>query len=128
MRKIKREVVECMTDFVVSGHILTSHFIFPEDFVGFQGHFPSNKVLPGVCQIQCITSMLEKWKKKTVLIKEIVLAKFLFPVLPLEEVTCVCKDITDIDDNLIVKAFISKGENRVAEFKLKVCFIDREGR
>ena len=128
MRKIKREVLQCMTDFVVSDHILTSHFVFPEDFIGFQGHFPSSKVLPGVCQIQCIISMLEKWKKKTVLLKEIVLAKFLSPVLPLEEVTCVCKDITGTDDNLIVKAFISKGENRVAEFKLRVCFIDREGK
>lgn len=113
-----------MTGLVESDGTLTSRFVFPEDFIGFQGHFPGNKVLPGVCQIQCIASMLETWKNKAVAIKEIVLAKFLAPVLPSEELTCVCRDITAADKYFMVKAYVNKGAERVAEFKLKVYFVE----
>ena len=68
-----------MTDLAVSDQRLTASFLFPEDFIGFQGHFPGNKILPGVCQIQCVISMLEKWKKKNIVLREIVLAKFFSP-------------------------------------------------
>ena len=130
MRKIKKEIAQRMTGLAESNGALTSSFIFPEEFIGFQGHFPGNKVLPGVCQIQCIASMLEAWKNKAIAIKEIVLAKFLAPVMPSEELTCVCKlaqetDLKSVSDkrneNFIVKAYVNKGSERVAEFKLKVC-------
>lgn len=120
-----------MTGLAESDGILTSRFVFPEDFIGFQGHFPSNKVLPGVCQIQCIASMLEAWKKCDVSLKEIMLAKFLKPVLPGEELTCECRLAPGIDfksapnqlsEDFMVKAYVNKGAERVAEFKLKVCF------
>lgn len=124
MRKIKTEVLRCMTDFAASDGTLTSCFVFHEDFIGFQGHFPSGKVLPGVCQIQCIISMLEKWKKNSVTLKEIMLTKFFAPVLPSEELTCVCSGIVDTDKEFVVKAQVKKGADRVAEFKLKVCFTD----
>ena len=79
-----------MTVLETSGEgVLTARFTFPEEFVGFQGHFPSDKVLPGVCQIQCIASMIEKYTGKSFLLKEIVSAKFLSPVLPSEEIICV---------------------------------------
>lgn len=114
-----------MTGFKESNGILTSGFIFPEGFIGFQGHFPSNKILPGICQIQCALSMLEKWKKTAVSLKEVVLAKFLKPVLPGEELTCECRDVASLNgSDFTVKAFVKKGEERIAEFKLKVCLAD----
>jgi len=104
---------------------LTAHFIFPDDFIGFQGHFPSKKLLPGVCQIQCITCMLEQWKRRSVALREIVYAKFFTPVLPQEELVCECRDIHHTDEGCTVKAFISKGTQKVAEMKLRVSFRDK---
>jgi 3-hydroxyacyl-[acyl-carrier-protein] dehydratase len=113
-----------MTDLKVTDNALTACFVFPADFIGFQGHFPQKKLLPGVCQIQCITCMLEKWKKNRVSLKEIVSAKFLSPVLPSEEITCECREIQDNGGEIIVRAFISRTGGRVAEMKLRVSLSD----
>lgn len=122
MKTIKREIERCITDLTALDRMLTAHFVFPEDFIGFQGHFPGNKILPGICQIQCIIIMLERWKKKRVMLKEIVLAKFLSSVFPSEELTCVCKDIADTSGDFILKASCSKGSQKISELKLRVCF------
>lgn len=117
---IRKEVERYMTALESSADgILTACFIFPEEFVGFQGHFPSEKVLPGVCQIQCVVSMIEKYSGKTFLIKEIVSAKFLSPVLPSEEICCVCSRVEDTLEEFVVKASVDKGGRTVAELKLR---------
>lgn len=102
--------------------VLTAYFIFPEDFLGFQGHFPEEKVLPGVCQIQCVTTMIEKYTGKSVLLKEIVSVKFLAPVFPSEEIICVCRGIKDANSAFVVKASVSRNGKAVAEMKLKGSF------
>ena len=115
-----------MTVLETSGDgILTARFTFPEEFVGFQGHFPSDKVLPGVCQIQCIASMIEK-SGRPFLIKEIVSAKFLSPVLPSEEIVCVCSRPEHTSEEFVVKASVSKAGRVVAEFKLRGQFQGKE--
>ncbi len=113
-----------MTDLAESNHVLTSHFTFPEDFVGFQGHFPARKILPGICQIQSVHSMLERWSGKRVVLKEIVGAKYFSPIVPSEQVTCTCKEVRDTSEALVLKAVLTKGEQKISEIKLKVCFVD----
>ncbi len=121
MRTIKKEIAQCMYDLdLEDNHILTAHFVFPEDFIGFQGHFPENKILPGICQIQCVIAMLEEWKKKKVVLKEIVLAKFLLPVRPFEELACTGQNIEESNGELALKVLFSKSGKKTAEIKLKV--------
>ncbi len=123
MSSVKKGIEKCMRDLTASDNMLTAHFAFPENFIGFEGHFPGNKILPGVCQIQCALTMLEKWKNRDVMLKEIILAKFFSMVAPLEEVTCVCKGIEETAGDFIFKASISNGDKKIAEIKLKVRFI-----
>jgi 3-hydroxyacyl-[acyl-carrier-protein] dehydratase len=110
-----------MTDFRISedGGIHAS-FEFPEDFVGFQGHFEDNKILPGVCQVQCVINMFEKWKKKRAMLREIIMAKFLSPVLPKETLMCACRLIDHPGDDFILKASFSKEGKKVADVKLRL--------
>ena len=116
---IKTEVEKYMSVLETSGDgVLTARFTFPGEFVGFQGHFPSGKVLPGVCQIQCISSMLEK-SGRPFLLKEIVSAKFLSPVLPSEEIVCSCSSPEHAGGDFVVKASVRKAGRVVAEFKLR---------
>ena len=103
----------------VDGNALTAVFIFPEDFIGFQGHFPSRKVLPGVCHIQCVTLMFEKAKERPVTLKEIIQAKYISPVLPSEELICVCSSAQE-GRNFILKATLSRDSQKVSELKLRV--------
>jgi 3-hydroxymyristoyl/3-hydroxydecanoyl-(acyl carrier protein) dehydratase len=111
-----------MTCFGKEGQRLTSCFAFPAGFIGFQGHFPQKKVLPGVCQIQCVITLLEKGSEKAVFLKEVVLAKYFTPVFPDEKVTCVISDMGDACGEAVVKAAISRASDKIAEMKLRVSY------
>ena len=102
-----------------AGGKLSARFTFPDDFIGFQGHFPDAKVLPGVCQMECAAGMIERWSGKPVRITEVMNAKFLAPVLPSEEVACECGPVGD-GPELVVRAVWSRAGARVSEIKLRV--------
>lgn len=120
MRTIKEEIEHYMTGLEMESEKLTSRFSFPPEFVGFQGHFPSKKILPGVCQLQCVLSTLEKGRVKNVVLKEVVLAKYFSPLFPDDEVTCVINDGGAASGEHTVKAVITKNTVKIAELKLRV--------
>jgi 3-hydroxyacyl-[acyl-carrier-protein] dehydratase len=116
---IKKEVEKYMTVMdAPSEGMLKASFTFPEEFVGFQGHFPAEKILPGVCQIQCVVSMFEK-AGRAFLLKEIISAKFFSPVLPSEEILCACSTTEETPEAFTVKASVSKAGKVVSEMKLR---------
>jgi 3-hydroxyacyl-[acyl-carrier-protein] dehydratase len=126
LRKIKKEVEQYMTALTTEGQTHTSRFRFPEDFVGFQGHFPDKKILPGVCQLQAALTTLEKANKQAVELKEIMSAKYFSPVLPGEELTCVCSHVPEKESTITVKAVMFKNEAKIAEFKLRIRFTEAQ--
>jgi 3-hydroxymyristoyl/3-hydroxydecanoyl-(acyl carrier protein) dehydratase len=104
---------------------VTASFKFPAEFIGFQGHFPTGKVLPGACQIQCALSTIETSLKQRVTLKEILLAKFIAPVYPGERVTCTVGGAADgAGGSVIYKARFTKGAEKVADLKLRVSLGD----
>lgn len=120
MRTIKAETERYMNALAREDARLSARFQFPAEFIGFQGHFPEKKILPGVCQVQCALSLLEKGVGTGVVLKEIVLAKYFSPVFPDEEVKCVVSDIGDSGNEMTVKAAITKGDSKVSEMKLRI--------
>lgn len=128
MSTIKAEIGRSMTGLTKEGKRLTSCFTFPSGFIGFQGHFPQKKVLPGVCQIQCALTLLEQGSGKAVFLKEVVLAKYFSPVFPDEEVTCVISDMGDARGEIVVKAAISRKSDKISEMKLRVSYDDGENK
>jgi hypothetical protein len=125
---IKSEIERCMTGLTKEGTRLTSCFAFPPGFIGFQGHFLQKKVLPGVCQIQCALTLLEKGSGKAVVLKEVVVAKYFSPVFPDDEVTCVIGDMGDTGEEIVVKAALSRKNDRISEMKLRVSYDDGESK
>ena len=122
MSRIKREIVGSMRGLAGDGSTLSARFVFPEEFIGFQGHFPEKKILPGVCQVQCVLSMLEEHAKRPLTLREIVQVKFFTPVSPGEEITCVCRDVQNSTVDFTVKAQMSRGDQKVSEMKLRLCY------
>lgn len=120
---MKKAVEQCMLDFeITESGDLRSRFVFPEDFIGFQGHFPDNKILPAISQVQCVMNTIEKYKGRRAVLHEIIMAKFLSPVLPSEELVCTGKSVEEDNEGMVLKAFLSKDGKRTAEIKLRVRF------
>jgi len=122
---LSRQIRECMSELrEAEKGTLTARFVFPAEFLGFQGHFPGKPVLPAVCEIQGAVAMLEAWKKTGVVLREIILAKFSAPVTCDEEVVYACSMGMEDRDGAVVKATLSKDGRRIARFKLRVAFED----
>jgi len=95
-------------------------FCFGEDFSGFQGHFPAKKVLPGVCQIQCVLVLLGRWQDADARLSEITNVKYVLPVFPGDEISCRIISLKDLGEGLFsLKASMLKGTERVSDFRLK---------
>jgi 3-hydroxymyristoyl/3-hydroxydecanoyl-(acyl carrier protein) dehydratase len=122
LSKIQKEIERYMSEVTTTDSILTSSFLFPAEFIGFQGHFPAKKVLPGACQIQCVLSTIEEALEKRVTLKEIVLAKYIAPVLPDDTMHCSVSVVPDAGGDVNCKARITKGAEKVTELKLRITF------
>lgn len=125
MSKLVQEIKQCMSDLSETNeNEVEARFLFPEGFTGFQGHFPEVPILPAVCEIQAVVALLEAWSERHVELTEIVLAKFLAPVVPGQEVSFLCSLDKNEDDRALVSAEIAKDGSEIGRFKLRVTFRD----
>lgn len=78
----------------------------------FEGHFPGQPVLPGVCQIQLVKELLEKALEKELFLSEASQCKFLMMVNPREtqklEVTI---DYKPVEQKIAANAVIRNQES-----------------
>jgi 3-hydroxyacyl-[acyl-carrier-protein] dehydratase len=127
LRKIKSEIREYMEPGNREEGLWEASFLFPPEFIAFQGHFPGRAILPGACQIQCLLSMLEAFTGKALALKEIVLAKYITPVLPDEAVTVrLIEPISPDFSGTTVKAVLLHDEVKVSEIRIRVTHLERE--
>ncbi len=123
MSEIARQTLRCMSDLSeVGAGELRARFLFPAEFVGFQGHFPGRPVLPAVCEIQAALAMLETWKSERVRLRQIVQAKFSALVSCDEEVVFSCSVTSEDVHGVLVKVSVAKDGGSVARFRLRVAF------
>jgi 3-hydroxymyristoyl/3-hydroxydecanoyl-(acyl carrier protein) dehydratase len=110
---------EIIRPFVSPGEMnagnLTAQFCFPESFSGFDGHFPGQPVLPGVCLIQSVLVAAERTLGKQLNLAEIVLSKFFAVTLPDQKLDAAIKI-----DGETVRAKISRDGDRIADIRLRV--------
>jgi len=123
MNKLMQEIKQCMFDLAETkkGEV-TARFLFPAEFIGFQGHFLEKPVLPGICKIQAVIAMLQAWEKGDVRLKEIVLAKFLSPVSPHYCLVFIYSKQTEDNSETLIKASVTSKDKKVAELQLRVSF------
>ena len=85
------------------------------DHAIYKGHFPQQAVVPGVMQIQIIKELLEDDLKMAMLIKEVIVAKYLRPVTPAENPVLqiqIDHKITESGEYLI-SATVGKDDNNL---------------
>ncbi len=116
-----QEIYKSMYDLSESpGENITARFLFRSDFSGFKGHFPGRPILPGICKIQAVLAMIEKWHKKNVCLTEISLAKFYIPVFDNQEIIISSGKPDKISDQMNIRASVTGGGKKIAELQLKL--------
>jgi 3-hydroxyacyl-[acyl-carrier-protein] dehydratase len=85
---VKEEIKNSLKNFNASedGGGISAEFTFGKGFSGFQGHFPGNPILPGVCQIEMVLAVLEKALKHKMTLKTLDRGKYVNAVKPDETV------------------------------------------
>lgn len=104
----------------LSENAIMAERLFDEEQLVFEGHFPQNKILPGVMLIEYALYLGEVYLKESNyarLLSEVVSARFLSPVTPGMRVVCQC-DFTDNKDVLSMKSVLSYGEVKFAKVKV----------
>ena len=119
MNLLRKSAIKCMSGLEHDAGKLSARFTFPDAFIGFQGHFPAAKVLPGICQMECAAGMIESWSGRPVRIVKVINAKFLAPVLPSEEILFECSTVASSGE-FDIKAKLTRAGIRVSDIKLRV--------
>jgi len=96
----------------------------------FKGHFPQQAIVPGVMQIQIIKELLEDDFKMALLIKEVIVAKYLRPVTPAEHRVLqiqIDHKITESGEYLI-NATVSNKETTFTKLKARLSESGMQGK
>jgi 3-hydroxyacyl-[acyl-carrier-protein] dehydratase len=92
-------------------------FIFGPSFLGFQGHFPGQPVLPAVVQIMILRESIIQQLQRELDIAQIARAKFLKVILP--NTTLVANwTIKELDGKYHCECFLDAEGRRASSFNL----------
>jgi len=70
-------------------------FRFGESFVGFQGHFPGNPILPAFVQMMMALSLVAEAFPVGHELSGVAAAKFHLPIRPHDEIQVECRDLEE---------------------------------
>lgn len=118
MNPIQQQIRSYISDTVQSDDKITAACSFPTDFIGFDGHFPDNPVLPGICMIQTVLAIGSVEQELT--LKEIAQAKFFSPVTANERCSFELTVLPHDDSDFVIKATVSRGSEKIAKIELLV--------
>ena len=90
---------------------------FAKDFIGFQGHFPDNPIVPGICLMDAIKILLERVLHKKLEVTEILSVKF-FNALGPEEDSRFNITFEENDGKLIAKSEINCDDRKISISKI----------
>ncbi len=100
--------------------VAEARFCFPEDFIGFAGHFPGDPILPGIAQIMAAVCAAEREEPAYPALRAVKLCKFLSPVRPGQEVLVRAElALSDADEKVLhVRAELSAAGTPCASMRL----------
>lgn len=112
---MRKEINGFLRNFSAEGDAATAELAFPPEFTGFQGHFPEQPILPGVCQMTLALVMADRMQGRRTKMAAVTNAKFVAVVMPDQPLEISCT----LTDGKLTANLTSKGE-RVGQFKLRI--------
>jgi 3-hydroxyacyl-[acyl-carrier-protein] dehydratase len=91
-------------------------FTFSIRFPGFDGHFPGQPVLPGVCMLTAVVVTLEEWLGLGVRVFEVRKARFLSPINPGQPLEIKCTQHKQTADTMVAQFTLrGAGDRKTSE-------------
>jgi 3-hydroxyacyl-[acyl-carrier-protein] dehydratase len=115
---LRDEIGDCLRSLEAAADGISASFVFPASFTGFDGHFPGNPILPGICAIQSAAVVLDRAKRCRTRIRTIRFAKFFSVVQPGETLNIQCRPDPNHPEKVRVTARC--GDRKVADIGLVV--------
>jgi 3-hydroxymyristoyl/3-hydroxydecanoyl-(acyl carrier protein) dehydratase len=103
----------------LTSDVFLGSLVFDPDFPGFQGHFPGNPILPGVCLIEAAVQLISCGSGRNLLLAELERVKFFSPVKPGDEVKLEFH-IEHLPDGVGAKGTMMSGQRKICAIKLKL--------
>ena len=92
-------------------------YIFPQSFLGFQGHFPGRPILPAVVQVMIFRESIAEKLKQNLEIASMTRAKFLKVVNPESPVTAIWTT-RETEGQFLCKCLLESDGERASSFNL----------
>lgn len=124
MTSVQSELKQCcLSARTGDDRTVSLEFCYAATFIGFQGHFPDDAILPGVCLLQSLCVGLEQaWGVRLRLVK-ISNAKFIAPTRPGETLSFQVSVSERKDRAITLKAKVTRNHERIAELSAKLAEI-----
>ena len=115
--ELKHCLISAMTG---DAGMVSLEFLYPPSFTGFQGHFPGDPILPGVCILQSLRMGLEEAWRIPLRLLEVGNAKFIVPTRPGDKLLYTVRESARDDVSVSTKTKVTRDGERVAEFSVKL--------
>ena len=105
----------------VGSGVISAKRCFGAEELVFEGHFPSNKILPGVMLVEYALYLGDRYlvhENNERTLHEVKSATFLSPVLPGDEVYCRCEFVEQAD-GLLMKAELRRDKTLCAKVRAR---------
>lgn len=120
MNKIKEYIDKNLRDCEIADDgTMSAEIKYGNDFPAFEGHFPGQPIVPGVCQIQTVVTIAEEAHNKVYTLKTVKNAKYFHPIMLNDIVQCKCT-LQEKDGVKILKGNIKKDDQKIAQITLIV--------
>lgn len=99
--------------------LVTQEFCFRSDDPTFAGHFPTRPILPGVFQLEMARLMAQESLNAPLAVREVLKAKFLWPIVPEEKIRVELK-VVQKEDAIQARASFFAGGRSAGEAILQL--------
>jgi 3-hydroxymyristoyl/3-hydroxydecanoyl-(acyl carrier protein) dehydratase len=103
----------------LASNVFSGSLALGPDFPGFQGHFPGNPILPGVCLIEAAVQLISSGAKRNLFLAELERVKFFSPVKPGDKVE-LDFHVEYLADGVAAKGTIMSGQRKICTIKMKL--------
>jgi 3-hydroxyacyl-[acyl-carrier-protein] dehydratase len=120
MKNINNQIKDCITNAPSkTDRGWEQNYVFPEGFIGFQGHFPGNPILPAIVQLMTARQSIAGQLGCEVAVTKVTRAKFHEIIRP-ESIVTVVWNIRQQENGYACKCVLEAGGKAASSFNLTV--------